>query len=226
VAALPKIPKQAQLALMIVVPALVCGGIGWMTYKDLQILGEDPKLSPSFVRQKGDAKSLFAQIKKLDTEIQTNKGILQDKAKTEAEHKAALKVKQEAEDMLPKAAEKGELSQRIEELARLVPPTIGKVDLKSVVLVQGGAEARGRSPGPVGPQATTLKTELTGDLNSIIAFIDAVEKNPRFMQVNSASIRSGSVGTSDGGKIEYAAHTASLEIVTYIYAPPERPAGD
>jgi hypothetical protein len=218
-----KLPVAARLGILIGVPVVVCGVLGWFILKDLKTLGLDPGLKPQFLAQKGDGKSaLYAQIKAL----QTTKQALETEAKAEplvaAEYNEALKVKKEAEDMLPRAAEKGELSQRIEELARQIPSNLGKIDLKSVSLSSADGP-RGRSSGNA-PLATTIRAEVTGDINGIIAFIDAIEKNTRFMQVNSASIRSGGVAAG-GGKISLAPHSATIEIVTYIYSPPAAAGG-
>jgi len=117
-----------------------------------------------------------------------------------------------AEERLPQESEKAEMRDMIERLAREIPKDIGTVELKSVSILDSGDKGDTRT--------ITFQTDLSGDQDGIIKYIDSIEKNTRFMAVNNLSIRSGAV-TYDAGakKIGYALHGVHMDIVTYVYNP-------
>lgn len=219
-AAFSRLPKPAQYAILASVPVAVCVLIGYFIWVDLKMLGKDPKMNRFLTVS--DAKSLWTQIAAKQAEGDGLKGQLAQEKQVNERYIAALAEKEDAESRLPREAEKAEIRQRIEELARQIPSNIGKVTVNSVTIGQnaGAAAARRGGVGVAAPESMTFKAAIDGDYNGIIAFVDAIEKNPRFMAVNQLSIRSGGIESSkDSGKILYQRHSANIEIVTYIYNP-------
>jgi hypothetical protein len=68
-------------------------------------------------------------------------------------------------------------------------------------------------------RTVTYQTEILGNMNGIIKYIDSIEKNSRFMTVNSLSLRIGDVAadTKTGG-LGYGLHQVKMDLVTYVYA--------
>ena len=219
-AAFSKLPKPAQYAILASVPLAVSILVGYFIWVDLKMLGKDPKMKHNFVTI-SDPKSLWTQIVAKQTEARGLQGQLAQEKQVNERYTAALAEKEDAESRLPREAEKAEIRQRIEELARQIPSNIGKVTVNSVSIAQDAASvARRGSGGGAAPESMTFKATIEGDYNGIIAFVDAIEKNPRFMAVNQLSIRSGGIESSkDSGKILYQPHSANIEIITYIYNP-------
>ena len=54
------------------------------------------------------------------------------------------------------------------------------------------------------------------------AYIDAIEKNPRFMTIGSITVDPMGLLTRDGatGKLVHLPHRCILDIVSYVYNPP------
>ncbi|GDY13836.1 hypothetical protein LBMAG53_27140 [Planctomycetota bacterium] len=220
-AAFSRLPKPAQYAILASVPVAVSILVGYFIWTDLKVLGKDPKMNRFLTVT--DAKSLWTQIAAKEAEGNGLKGQLAQEKQVNDRYTAALAEKEDAESRLPREAEKAEIRQRIEELARQIPSNIGKVTVNSVTIGQSAgatASRRGGTGGAAAPESMTFKAAIDGDYNGIIAFVDAIEKNPRFMAVNQLSIRSGGIESSkDSGKIVYQPHSANIEIVTYIYNP-------
>jgi hypothetical protein len=104
----------------------------------------------------------------------------------------------------------------IERLAREIPPEIGIVKLKSVRILESDASPAKRG----GLRTVTYQTEVTGDLNGLIKYIDSIEKNTRFMSVNTISFKGGGVKTDADNKtkLEYEPHSVKMDLVTYVYS--------
>ncbi len=117
-----------------------------------------------------------------------------------------------------------DMRQLIERLAREIPVDIGTVRYKSVNIrpEQKGAGGRGGAD----YQTIIYQTEVEGDLNGIIKYIDALEKNPRFMTIRSMVIKPGDMRLTEGkDKIAYGLHSVNLEVVTYVYTAPSKGKG-
>ena len=71
-------------------------------------------------------------------------------------------------------------------------------------------------------RSVTFKTVLMGSTNGIIAYIDAIEKSPRFMTIGSITIDPVGQLTRDPGtgKLVHLPHHCALDIVSYVYNPP------
>jgi hypothetical protein len=97
------------------------------------------------------------------------------------------------------------------------------VQIKSVKITEDGGGAGGRSArsGNAKPEQVTYQTELSGDLNGIIKYIDMIEKNPRFMLVNSFSLKPGKVAIDkeSDGRFAFGHHEVKMNIITYVYNP-------
>ena len=68
-------------------------------------------------------------------------------------------------------------------------------------------------------QTVTYQTEIIGDLNGIIKYIDTIEKNPRFMRVSAFTLKPGAAGVDKDKKVTFPPHSVSMTIVTYVYNP-------
>ncbi|MBA3937528.1 MAG: hypothetical protein H0X38_08700 [Planctomycetes bacterium] len=212
--------KHQQLAILVAVPVLVCATLGWFIYGDLGVLGRDPDDHlPSFVhRELPD--SLYTQIGETDKEIATQVLICLRREAREKELKALQGEIAQARERLPLESEKAEMRKMIEQLARDISSDIGKVAVLSVRIDEGGAGGRGGAGAGAEYQTVTYQTSISGDLNGIIKYIDLIEKNLRFMTVNSIAIKPGAMGTDpETHKLTHGSHAVQMNIVTYTYNP-------
>ncbi len=214
--------KRQQMAVLIGVP---CAGLillGWLSHRSLGRLGPDPSV-PSLVHlEKPD--NIWGQINATQVQIAEKDLIIAEGPKIEADLKALEDEIYEAEQRLPTVAEKAAMRQLIERLAREIPADIGIVRYRSVKISEGAKSAGGR--GGSDYQTIIYQTEVEGDLNGIIKYIDALEKNPRFMTIRSMTIKPGDMKlTETKDKISYALHQVNLEVVTYVYTAPQKGRG-
>ena len=86
------------------------------------------------------------------------------------------------------------------------------------IIEDGGATASRTSSGD-DTQKVTYLTDITGDLNGIIKYIDVIEKNPRFMTVNSISIKPGSVSQDAEKRLVLTPHSVKMSLSTFVYNP-------
>ena len=212
--------KNQQLAVLVAAPVLVCATLGWFVYGDMGVLGRDPDDHlPSFLHRE-TPDSLYTQIAATDQEIATQVAICLRRETREKELKALQGEIAQARERLPLESEKAEMRKMIEQLARDISSDIGKVSVLSVRIDEsGGAGGRGGGGGAE-YQTVTYQTSIAGDLNGIIKYIDLIEKNLRFMTVNSITIKPGGMGTdTETHKLTHAAHSVQMNIVTYTYNP-------
>jgi len=188
--------KRQQLAILAGVPSAVALLLIILIYRALGVLGPDQQdRIPSFMLRNlpGNIWSTItdteAQIATQQAEIDKGPAIQKEMEGLEADIKAAR-------ERLPLESEKIDMRLLIEKLARDIPSDIGNVT-----------------------QKVTYLTELTGDLNGIIKYIDVIEKNPRFMTVNSIQIRPGSVTLDAEKKLFLTPHTVRLSLSTFVYNP-------
>ncbi len=211
-------PKQQQIAILVGIPVIVCGLIGWLIWTDLQVLGKDEGLVPAFLARPVPG-SIWSKIEDERAQIAQQDIAIQEGPKVQADYAKAQKDRKAAEERLPRVADKTEVRQEIEQLARAIQGAQGIVKPKSFNISSSGG-----SPGAA-RRATELeewlyRIELSCDMNGLISFIDAIEKNPRFMSVRRINLRPGTVGPDrESGQLKYVLHTVSLDVVTYVYNP-------
>jgi hypothetical protein len=95
------------------------------------------------------------------------------------------------------------------------------VQVRSVRINEGSSAATraGARSGGNKPEQVVYQTELSGDLNGIIKYIDMIEKNPRFMLVNSLSLKPGGLSTDEEKRTVFRPHEVKMNIITYVYNP-------
>ncbi len=223
IAAFEKLGKNQQLAVLIAIPLAVAVAIIALMWGDLGKLGPDPKL-PTFVQRKLPT-STYAQIAALDTQILQQDTIIREGPDVQRKLNGLAADIKKAEDRLPTEAEKTNMRSLISKMANDLPAEIGKVQYLGVKIIESAMPDRGRSPNG-DYQTITYQTDISGDLHGIIKYIDTIEKNTRFMAVKSLSIKPGGISLNEtGDHIAYAPHRAFLDIVTYVYIPPQTKAG-
>ncbi len=214
--------KKQQLGVLIGVPAIVAIIICVLIYRSMGELGPDPDDSlPGFMHRNLPGNK-WEQINTLITQIQAKDVIIAryEPAKKElANLESAIKTGRER---LPLESEKAEMRELIEKLARDIPSDIGTVQVKSVKIIENAgnpAAARAARSANKAPEQVSYQTEISGDLNGIIKYIDMIEKNPRFMLVNSFSLKPGKIGTDKEKNLTLAPHEVKMNIITYVYNP-------
>jgi len=208
------LPRNQQFGILFGIPAVVALAAGYFGWKVLGELGADPTI-PGFLRREG---GVWAEISTVQDQIAEKQKIINRKPQIEATLRDLQDDIAAAEERLPRAAEKAQMREVIERLARDIPAELGVVKLRSVRITEDAPQTAGKRGGL---STVTYQTEVQGDLNGIIKYIDSIEKNTRFMAVNQVSFRGGNVelDASDGKpKVKYDLHTAKMDIVTYVYA--------
>lgn len=211
------LPRNQQLGILFGIPLVVALTAGYFGWKVLGDLGADPTI-PGFLRRDHEG-SVWANITDLQDKIAKKQEIIDRKPRIEATLRDLQDDIQSAEERLPRAAEKAQMREVIERLAREIPAELGIVKLKSVRITEDAPSAGSGKRG--GLSTVTYQTEVQGDLNGIIKYIDSIEKNTRFMAVNQLSLRGGGVAldSNDGKpKVKFDPHTVKMDIVTYVYA--------
>jgi hypothetical protein len=219
-------PRKQQLGVMFAVPVLIAGVFGYLAWKDLLKLGPDERV-PTILQRK-DGNSLGEQIASLNDEIAAKNLVIAQMPDVQRQLADLQDDIEAAENKLPKEAEKALMREVIQRLAREIPADIGVVKVKSVRISEDDS---GRSAGSTGRgelRSLTFQTEILGDINGIIKFIDRIEKNDRFMTVNAISLRSGDVAadlSAQDPKPVFTPHQVRLDVVTYVYAGSSRKGG-
>lgn len=211
------LPRNQQLGILFGIPAVVAVAAGYYGWKALGDLGADPSI-PGFLRREGMGK--WAEITAVQDQIAEKDKIIKRKPEIEAKIRDLQDDIAAAEERLPREAEKAQMREVIERLAREIPPELGNVKLKSVRITEDAPQAIGGSKRG-GLSTVTYQTEIQGDLNGIIKYIDSIEKNTRFMAVNQISFKGGGVSmdAADGKpKVKFEPHSVRMDIVTYVYA--------
>jgi hypothetical protein len=210
--------KRQQLAVLIGVPAVVAIILFVLIYRALGVLGpdRDGKL-PGFMLRT-TPKSLWGDIQIAEEGIAAQDVIIARRPKVEKELANLEADIKAGRERLPLESEKPEMRLLIEKLARDIPSDIGNVQVQSVRITEGQGGAATRAAGAQ-MQTVTYQTDITGDLNGIIKYIDTIEKNPRFMRVSAFSIRPGAVGMDADKKMVFQQHSVKMTIVTYVYNP-------
>ena len=213
--------KKQQLAVFIGVPSLVAIVLITLIYRSLGVLGADPDV-PGFM-QRSLPGNKWELIEAKNVEIAAKDVIIARGPAAIIELKSLEADIKTGRDRLPLESEKTEMRLLIDKLARDIPSDIGSVQIKSVKINEGSsASARSGAAARSGgskPEQVTYQTELSGDLNGIIKYIDMIEKNPRFMLVNSLSLKPGKLGTDEEKRTVFGPHEVKMNIITYIYNP-------
>jgi len=216
--------KNQQLAVFIGVPLVVAIALGALIYRALGVLGPDPEdRLPGFMHRSLPGNK-WEQITTLNGQIQEKDVIIARRPQVEAELNNLEADIKAGRERLPLESEKAEMRQLIEKLARDIPSDIGMVQVKSVKIIEGAgaggarAGAAARSGGSK-PEQVIYQTEISGDMNGIIKYVDMIEKNPRFMLVNSFALKPGKVGLDTEKRVAFLPHEVKMNIITYVYNP-------
>lgn len=215
------LPRNQQMGIVFGVPAAVTVLFAYLTWQVMAQLGADPGI-PSLLRRDGMGK--WADITGVEDQIAVKQRVIDRKPEIQRRLSELQSEISAAEERLPREAEKAQMREVIERLARDIPPEMGVVKLKSVRIIEDagatGAAAAGAASKRGSLRTLTFQTEVTGDLNGIIKYIDSVEKNRRFMSVNTISFKGGGVKSDPDskGKLVYELHSAKMDLVTYVYA--------
>ncbi len=215
--------KKQQLAVLIGVPALVAVILLTLIYRALGVLGADPDdRLPGFMHRSLPGNK-WELIEAKNTEIAAKDVIIARGPAAILELKSLEADIKSGRDRLPLESEKTEMRLLIDKLARDIPSDIGVVQVKSVKINEGSSatsrSSAGARSGGNKPEQVTYQTELSGDLNGIIKYIDMIEKNPRFMLVNSFSLKPGKLGTDEEKRTVRSPHEVKMNIITYVYNP-------
>jgi hypothetical protein len=176
-----QLAKREQVLICVVLPLMVAGGLGYMAWKKAKELGPDPQI-PAFLQS---PVGLWADINQTTTEIAAQQAIINRGPSVKKLLDSLQGEIRKAEERLPLEAEKTVVRQLIEDLARNIPNNIGIVQFKAVAIQEGGV-VKGEDYQPI-----TYRTEIKGDLNGLIKYVDQIEKNARFMMVRNLTIRPG-----------------------------------
>ncbi len=216
--------KNQQLAVYIGIPALIAITLCVLIYRALGVLGPDPDdRLPGFMHRNLPGNQ-WEQINTLNGQISDKEVIIARGPKANAELKSLEDDIKTGRERLPLESEKPEMRLLIEKLARDIPSDVGTVQVKSVKIIENAGTPGARSgaaarSGTSKPEQVTYQTEISGDLNGIIKYIDMIEKNPRFMLVNSLALKPGKMGTDDEKRQVFLPHEVKMNIITYVYNP-------
>jgi hypothetical protein len=222
-------PMSLRNKIIITVAVTVLGvfGFGYMTYKDLGLLGRvDPSILqdpteincriPPFLLREGDGTAIWSNIGQTVSDIAVQQKIIDTRPAVEAKLAELQGQIVKAQERLPREQEKAEMRQLIENLARDVPSQFGQPQILGVTI--GEESGPNRTPNL---RSVIFSTDLTGSTNGIIAYIDAIEKNPRFMTVSKITIDTGGLNRDPtSNKVVHLAHKVHLDIISYVYNPP------
>ena len=207
------LPRNQQQFIIYGVPVALALGFVYMTWGVMAKLGSDPGI-PSFLRRENTG--LWSSISDVENQIAVKQAVIDRKPQIARRLGEIQDDIAAAEQRLPREAEKAQMREVIERLARQIPPEIGAVKLRSVRIVEEASSAGNKG----GLSTVTYQTEVSGDLNGLIKYIDSIEKNTRFMSVNTISFKGGSVRVDPEikGKLVYEPHSMKMDLVTYVYA--------
>lgn len=211
---LKNLPRKIWLIIVASATVVLSGIILYFLAGSLHRLGDDPGV-PGFMRRAGDETSLFAQIAAKEAEIAAQNAIAAKLPERQALLDSMKADIEAARKRLPTDAQKAEVRQLIEDLARQVGSASGALVVRSVA-IREAAPTTGRAAAS-DYKSVEYQTAVTADMDGIIQFINLIERNERFMTVEGIQLTTGGVAfNSESGKVEPKPHTAQLRIVTYI----------
>jgi hypothetical protein len=215
-AAFNALEKRQQITIVVAVPLLIIALLGYLSWGLLAKLGPDPKL-PAFLQRPG---GVWTDINAAVEGIAAQEAIIATGPQVEARLKELSDEIDLAEQRLPLEAEKTEVRQLIEKLARDISPSLGRVEFKAVRIIEGGV-VKGQEYQPI-----TYQVEIAGDLNGTIKYIDSIEKNTRFMMVKNLTLHPGALTLdAESARVVAALHQVNMEIVTYVYTAGQKKKG-
>jgi len=214
-------PRKNQLIIQHGIPAAIfLLGLFWV-YKGLGTLGQiddaidtDNKF-PSML-QRNTPDGIWATIDQAQTQIATLDATIATGPDI-AKRLAALQDDiRNAQAQLPRETEKAEMRDLIERLAKEIPKAVGVIEIKSVAI----KDDTDRAAGGTDPRTLSFTVDLVGQQDAIIDYIYAIERNQRFMTVDSISLQSGGLSVDPvSHHILDGLHKVRLNIVTYVYNP-------
>jgi Tfp pilus assembly protein PilO len=211
---LKRLGRKQWLIVIGATTLVLCLALGIGMHMSLGKLGPDPGV-PGILRREGAADSFYAQISAKEKAIAEKNAIaakLPERTRLLDSMKSDIEA---ARKRLPTEAQKGEVRQLIEDLARQVGSGSGALLIKSVSIRETAA---GAARGAKSTYKTIeYQTSLIGDMDSLIQFINLIERHDRFMTVDGIQITGGGVETDkENGAVRAKPHTANLRIVTYV----------
>jgi len=211
--------KRQQLAILIGLPSAVALFLIVLIYRAMGVLGPDPndRLPGFFHRNTPD--NLWSQINDKVAQIAVEQDEINKRPAVQKEMEGLEADIKAARERLPLESEKIDMRLLIGKLARDIPSDVGSVQVLSVRIIEEAGATASRTGGGDDTQKVTYLTEITGDLNGIIKFIDVIEKNPRFMTVNSIIIKPGTVAQDAEKRLVLTPHSVKLSLSTYVYNP-------
>lgn len=213
---LKRVQRKHWLIIIAGVTVLLASLFIYALAGSLARLGNDEGI-PSFMRRDGDESSLFAQMAARQASIAEQSAVA---LKYDARKAVLDGMKADiaaARKRLPTEAQKAEVRQLIEDLARQVGSGSGALTVQSVAIREAAPSSRARTANEY--QTVEYQTSIASDMDGIIQFINLIERNERFMTVEGIQIASGGVmPSSEAGKIERKPHAVNLRIITYIDA--------
>ncbi len=211
---LKNLPRKIWIIIIAAATVVLSAIILYFLAGSLYRLGDDPGV-PGFLRRAGDSTSLFAQIATKDTEIAAQNAIATKMPERQALLDSMKADIAAARKRLPTDAQKAEVRQLIEDLARQVGSSSGALVVRSVS-IREAAPTTGRNAAS-DYKSVEYQTSVAADMDGIIQFINLIERNERFMTVEGIQLTTGGVATnSETGKVVAKPHTAQLRIVTYV----------
>ncbi len=213
--ALKNLPHKHWLIIVGAVTVAISGVILYLLAGSLNRLGDDQGV-PGFMRRVGNDQSLYAQVRAKEDAIKAQAVIVSKTTERQAVLDSMKVDIAAARKRLPTEAQKAEVRQLIEDLARQVGSASGALTVKAVSIREAATKAAVRGGG-ADYKSIEYQTTVSADMDGIIQFINLIERNERFMTVEGIQLTSGGVGLNrDTGKPESKPHTAQLRIVTYI----------
>lgn len=211
---LKNLPRKIWLIIVASATVVLSGTIIYFLAGSLHRLGNDPGV-PGIIRRAGDETSLFAQIAAKEAEIAAQNAIAAKLPERQALLDSMKADIAAARKRLPTDAQKAEVRQLIEDLARQVGSASGALVVRSVSIREAAPTAGRNAAGDY--KSVEYQTSVTADMDGIIQYINLIERNERFMTVEGIQLTTGGVGfNSETSKVEAKPHTAQLRIVTYI----------
>jgi Tfp pilus assembly protein PilO len=213
-----QLDKRQQIMVVVGIPVVIIGALGYFAWGMLGKLGPDPKV-PAFMHRKTPS-NLWGDINATDIKIAEQVKIINEGPEVDRTLKSLKDQIALAEERLPLDAETTEVRQLFDKLARDISPGLGKAEVLGVRIIKGGV-VKGQDYLPI-----TYNVDITGDYNGIIKFVDSIEKNTRFMMVKTLSLKPGALSLDPESKrVVSAPHTVNLEIVSYVYTAGQKPKG-
>jgi hypothetical protein len=220
--------KRVQLAIALGIPTVIALGLALVTYQKLGELGPDPSL-PGFLRRESVTDNKWEQINALQADIDKQDGIIRLRPIRQRELDSLSADIETASKRLPREKDVLDIVQKLSQLAREIPSDIGAVKMGPISYRDASvATARGAPGGGAAQELPQIvfDTEIVGDINGIIKFIDLIEKDPRFMSVTKIAIKPGKIAVDkEAQAVRMEPHRVSLTLVTYTYVPSQTAGG-